>query len=549
MSAGNVPAKTPRPVYSKSKPFEAGYAAFMADVFDNNVQSLEFAETNEAKTLVLAGAWRIRLDKKTKLLHSELLEANPGTDAPPTSWTPAGFPISSFWAPRAEFANAIQVAWRRRLTWFVPTADVCYPQDPNAKRGRLAPSSNDLWSSALHKASVRRLGGRDCRTKLVKRFIWLLWNSLVDRETLKLCHAFFGRKARMEDYNFTVRRRADLAARFAETPNLAPVIGAFIKSSPKLKTGRSRIPQDVLSQARAEVFTVPANHEALTPASWRYLASLTPGSIAVLWNAGGWRSSEPGPELIPLLNVVSKSGVRPPLTLLVRLLEENPWALSHRLPADARAQGHDSLVRFVRLAGQEALTAKRKGRLKRFVSGDVVLAMDWLQRERAPALARVPKNATWASIMRAQAAWHADLETRARIQREADEQANREYLARRDATTWTSALPACEVSGASVTPLVTGKELREEGARMHHCVGSYIDLCNRGTSRIFAIRHKDENATLELVDAGKNAWRIRQVFGPANQEVSKPVAAIAKTVAKMYQVAARELSASAHRAT
>jgi len=548
MSAANAPAKTPRPVHSKSEPFEAGYAAFMANVFDNNVQSLEFVETNEAKMLVLAGAWRIRLDKKTKLLHSECLGPSPDTDAFPTPWIAAGFPISSFWAPRAEFVNAIQLAWRQRLTWFVPTAEVCYPEGAIAKRGRLAPSANDLWRSALHKASIRRLGGMDRRTKLVKRFIWLLWNFLVDRETLKLCHAFFGRKARMEDYNFTVRRRADLAARFAETPNLAPVIGAFIKSSPKLKTGRSRIPQDVLSQARAQVFTVPANHEVLAPAGWRFLASLTPGSVAMLWQAGGWRSSEPGPELIPMLNVVSKAGVRPPLTLLVRLLEEIRWALSHRLPAEEYADAQESLVRFVRLAGQEALVAKRKGRLKRFVSGDVVLALDWLRRERAPALAKVPKNATWASIMRAQHTWHAELAERERVQREADAQAHREYLAKRDATTWTSALPACEVNGASITPLVTGKELREEGARMHHCVGGYVDLCNRGTSRIFAIRHQDEEATLELVDAGKNAWRIRQVFGPANHEVSKPVAAIAKTVARMYQAAARESSVLDRRA-
>lgn len=537
MPTVKTPAKTPRPVYSKSEPFEAGYAAFMADVFDNNVQSLEFVETPEARMLVLAGARRLRLDKKTKLLHSECLTSAPTTA--PDAWTAAGFPIASFWAPRAELANAIQNAWRQRLTWFVPAAEVCYPEPTTSKRPRYTASANDQWSAALHKASTRRLGGLDRRSKLVKRFIVLLWNFLVDRETLKLCHAYFGRKARLEDYNFTVRRRADLAARFAETPNLAPVIGTFIKSSPKLKSGRSRIPQDALSQARAHVFAVPANQDALTPAGWRVLASLTPASVAKLWLAAGWRSSEPGPELIPLLNLVSKTGERPPLTLLVRLLEELRW-VGHRLPPENLADAQESLVRFVRLAAQQALVAKKKGRLKRFVSGDLLLALDWLRRECAPCLAKVQKNATWASIMRAQHTWHAELAERERIQREADAQAHREYLAKRDATTWSSALPVCEVMGASVTPLVSGKELREEGERMGHCVGAYVDVCNRGSSRIFAIRHHNEEATLELVDTGKNAWRIRQVFGPANEEVSQPVASIAKTVAKMYQAAARE---------
>jgi hypothetical protein len=93
--------------------------------------------------------------------------------------------------------------------------------------------------------------------------------------------------------------------------------------------------------------------------------------------------------------------------------------------------------------------------------------------------------------------------------------------------------------GGTVTPLVSGKELREEGERMKHCVGSYVDYCARDKSRIFAIKHLEEEATLELVESGSRKWRVRQVFGASNTDVSKQIVAISRTVARMYQTAER----------
>jgi hypothetical protein len=229
--------------------------------------------------------------------------------------------------------------------------------------------------------------------------------------------------------------------------------------------------------------------------------------------------------------------------------------LRYPLNAESYAASEDSLVRFVRQGAQQALVAKKKSRLKRFMSGEFVLALDWLKQRESrhydyygaptPPLANVPKNATWASIMRAQHEWHAQREERERLRREADERAHQEYLAKRDATTWLSALAACEVQGATVTPLVTGKELREEGTRMKHCVGSYVDYCSEGSSRIFAITLGDKEATLELHNDGANRWKVRQVFGPKNSEVSKRIATISRTLAQMYMAAAKEQRDSA----
>lgn len=546
MSEVKTSPKKPRSVYSRSRKFEAGYVKFMADVFEKNIQSIATFETSDDKMLVLAGTRRLRLNKKTGLLHSE--DLTPASQSTSESWRAGSALIPSFWASSTEMANALKHAWSRRVAWFVPPAEVCYPKPLSTNSGYLIPAEN-RWQMALDRAASRRLGGRGVQLRLVKRFIAQLWNFLADREVLKLCHAYFGRKASLAEYNYTVRRRADLEARFAETPNLAPLIGTFINTLSRLKSGKYRIPLDVLAQARAHHFAPPKNHEALTPAGWRYFANLSPTTVATLWQAAGRDTQQPGQELIPLLNLVSKTGEQPPLTFLKYLLRDLR-SLRYPLSREAYAAAQDSLTRFVRLAAQQARVAKRKNRLKRFLSEDFVLALDWLKQregryydnyhEPTPPIATVPKNATWASIMRAQHDWHAQREERERLRREADAQAHREYVAKRDAITWTSALAACEVQGATVTPLVTGKDLREEGERMKHCVGSYVDYCSMGTSRIFAIKLENKEATLELHNEGSNRWKIRQVFGPKNTEVSKRIRAIAKTLVPMYKAAAKE---------
>jgi hypothetical protein len=57
------------------------------------------------------------------------------------------------------------------------------------------------------------------------------------------------------------------------------------------------------------------------------------------------------------------------------------------------------------------------------------------------------------------------------------------------------------------------------------------------TGKHFAIKHLEEEATLELVESGAGKWRVRQVFGASNTDVSKQIVAISRTVARMYQTA------------
>jgi len=557
--------KSARPMYSGSKAFEKGYASFLQYIFENKVYSLERIENASARMIVLAGTRRLVCYKKSGQLASESLTED-------GVWEQEkNFPIDHFWAGDSILLSAVQSAWTRQLHRFIPSVEKCYPKLSQKEAKKWSPEYKR--QAMVSYAAERRMGGRDKRRSVCRSFVSLLWNFLVDRETLRLCQAFFGRKATPADYNFTVKRRKELSARAQETPNLTQLIGSYIRLTPALRGARKVLPPDILANARSTLFDVSPDRatrryrddgsdvfppEPLSPAGWRILASASSAAVERLWNTAQHESHvtiergySPGPLLAGSLNAMAKADVRGPLMF-------QQWVVGHLitwqlygLTAEQLNQVRESTVRFIRLAAQEAIVARRRGNLKRFLSGNLVLAWDWFKsqgreghyyydRDEAIVPIVLSKQSTWASVMRAQAAWHAKLDERERLRREADEVRYKAWRATEDAKSWESALTTCIVGSVQATPLTTGEALRVEGENMKHCVGSYVDSCLSGTSRIFALQHKDERATLELVHAGRGTWKVRQVFGPRNDTVSKPLATAAKALALSYAAAFKE---------
>lgn len=65
-----------------------------------------------------------------------------------------------------------------------------------------------------------------------------------------------------------------------------------------------------------------------------------------------------------------------------------------------------------------------------------------------------------------------------------------------------------------VTQLVTTHQLRDEGLRMNHCVGGYVQSCDMRKSYIFHVQDGTyAGATVEICP---NPWRITQAMGPSN---------------------------------
>jgi len=79
-------------------------------------------------------------------------------------------------------------------------------------------------------------------------------------------------------------------------------------------------------------------------------------------------------------------------------------------------------------------------------------------------------------------------------------------------------LPAPIIPGNDqVQHLDTGLALVEEGSKMNHCVGSYIDAAKSGRYSFYHVTHGEETATVQL----HSDKTVRQLYGPQNNRVSK----------------------------
>lgn len=86
-----------------------------------------------------------------------------------------------------------------------------------------------------------------------------------------------------------------------------------------------------------------------------------------------------------------------------------------------------------------------------------------------------------------------------------------------------------ELGDFEVVPLRSGRELSQEGAAMHHCVGSYSREVRSGMSRIFSLRRDGRRvATVELGGIGHGRPSLYQVRGPCNAMPGREVIEVAR---------------------
>jgi hypothetical protein len=574
--ADEIPRRKPsRPLYSGIPAFEDGYAAFLDDVFSRDVQNVECSETDTTRVLTLGGAHRYIVNKCSGLMTFEVL--SPGSIADPL-WISETLCIESFWLSSGQACTLIENAWACRLTSFIPAKENIFPpESTNAfaeGSGPWEPESKYYYMFSV--AAKRRLGGRQQRSVAAKMVIGSLWNFLIDRDLLRLCQAYFGFRAGSAEYNLTARRQQELRARATETPGLTPLLGAYLLADKRLKTGRYRLPLDIVARAKSVLLTAPAAARVarlndyrydnrgnilfaspMSPAGWRYMASQGRPLLEAMWSLTrrlGHYRIEHLVAHCTTMNILAQSGRDYPLTFVKWLLANIAGVRTGPLPPHTLSHARDSAARFFRLAGDVAIEARKEGRLKQFLTRDLMLAFDWLNNseqgghnayqvhaaeegDMANARLGIPvihKNATWSSVMRAQLEWHAQAAERELARREADEIAYAAYMAARSNIQWACLIGASDGDGLQILPLTSGKALIDEGLRMDHCVADYIDSCKSGTSRIFSLQKSASCATVELVKTGRHDWRVRQVFGPGNTLADKVFHRAAKALAEQY---------------
>ncbi len=140
--------------------------------------------------------------------------------------------------------------------------------------------------------------------------------------------------------------------------------------------------------------------------------------------------------------------------------------------------------------------------------------------------AAVLKGATWRSLCRHSDEWHRAL----LITVDPDKDVR-----------WPALLPRYAVGPFLAVELDCGFLLAEEGLEQRHCIGTYVNACSSGASRVFSLRRNGRRAaTIELQRNHDGSWRMLQMRGKANSVVYDPaVLAAGDAVARAYSEAAR----------
>ena len=551
-----------RPLSCADPILESHYQSFLCSVAEDDVRTIRLEHEAENVSLVLAGCARIRRNLRTGRLYIET-----ATGRAHRHHVGNLLGIEHWWESDRCIQDALINAWGTRFEQFVEERDPAFlgrlkRAEQVNQRLRLINIGLSLrekvpleWSAVRRVVGLRRVGGAARRSKVVRGVVRALWNDIADREVLRIAQRFFGRRASFRAYNLVVSNRRFFEARLAETAHLAAVMGVRIA---ELGYKRSDLQDGVLGDVRKEWM----HGYGLTPAGWRWLCRLPGSAVASLWwwhRGHAYESSgERRRSIAVLFNALADRQVPvPPNTWLLEAAREivrgeSPEWECGESPNELVGRASPSYARFLALAAQVAIEARRRGTLKAFLAREHRLTWDWFRsagarhgREfRAGEVLPdfIPDRTQWTTIQRRQRDWHRDAARRslavyAMSRRD-------ELLARRAhrRTRWHSALDSyeMEIAGADVLviPLTSGFALVLEGRRMRHCVGSYVEYCRRGECRIFHLECGTEQATVEI-STNDGRWKARQVFGPGNERVSATLRNAAKEVARRYARAAR----------
>lgn len=99
---------------------------------------------------------------------------------------------------------------------------------------------------------------------------------------------------------------------------------------------------------------------------------------------------------------------------------------------------------------------------------------------------------------------------------------------------WTAPVQRLEADGLKADALLSSAGLREEGQRMHHCVGGYDNRCAEGEYLVYALSTAEgsDRATLGLRVQRTGKVAVDQLFGPCNQEASTTFHKFARVIVK-----------------
>lgn len=263
----------------------------------------------------------------------------------------------------------------------------------------------------------------------------------------------------------------------------------------------------------------------LTKSGWKYVLSMPPQRAWLLSNVPGGRDGDSMRGIVRRIQALSEIGVWPKKMDAVENVFDR-----HLLDHEYEPEVRDTLLVICRRMWEHADTLPPRGNQYREFLGHTMDVIDWFDQER-PRFDKNQKNSSWETIYGRVKAWHDELN--ARLQREAAERLEALRRAQIATKSWGTLLDRSETQdGYEIVPLVTEIMLGNEGAAMGHCVGGYSSHCRSGQSRIFSVRKKGISKATVEIGAGTNSgeWRMRQIRGPENANVSDRLATIGNRI-------------------
>ena len=120
----------------------------------------------------------------------------------------------------------------------------------------------------------------------------------------------------------------------------------------------------------------------------------------------------------------------------------------------------------------------------------------------------------------------------------------KEYMNKLTNTNWNSLVPDTKINGINVKPVTNGLELHNLGRAMNNCIGSFVDRCNNGGSRIFIMEDKDKKllAAVEL-QYNNGYWSRGQIEGISRKRAPEGCFEAFTSIRKLYQDAYLEAAA------
>ena len=249
--------------------------------------------------------------------------------------------------------------------------------------------------------------------------------------------------------------------------------------------------------------------------AWKHSAKLNPRTMRAvcetqdptrLLQAIAASRSQPVPECIPAINSM--------------ILLDHGW----------RHAGSRLLDPLLQLACQQAQEVAHDPQAVQEFRDQLTSIRDYchhLAQDRQPLWTR-----SWKRALRLAIQWHRQTTQEARVRQWENIMRSRESGPLR----WESCLTGpVRIDGMTFTPLCSEEELRDESARMNHCVIHYGEQCHAGHSRIFSVQ-KDAKplATLEINPGPGGTWQTAQLRGPHNHPVAQEVQNAAQHLAQLY---------------